>query len=209
MSFQEFASNLFGSRKKTEKKVRNAKDVKQAEKQMSGPFSGTLSNQLDDMSKVDDQEDLERAQELFQQTEGSEIKGSVDPWLAEKKLNKDSRKERRFEDKVIISGEKEAETDDAVLITNDDVSGLNEKQGWFPKSEFDEFESSGPKLSESKEEKAENIMESRSERAQRTDRRNAAPIAEDFEEWKKDPSETDLPGIDTLGSGSDDLDDLF
>ena len=59
-----------------------------------------------------------------------------------------------------------------------------------------------------KREKAEDIMESRSRRARRTDRMHAAPIADSFDEWKADPSHSDLPGVDSLGSG-DSLDDLI
>lgn len=198
MSFQEFASNLFGSRKTAENRFktqegRKAKDIFEDEQMLK-----------------------ENARNSDDFEEDQIVSGSIPGWLADKKLSKTTKKKSTVKDKDIqektaVTGVKEHETDDAVLmsIKKQGTGGSNfAREKWLPKSQFEKFESKGPELGSSKREKAEEIMESRSERAQRTDRRNAAPIADDFEEWKQDPSETDLPGIDTLGSG-DDFDDLF
>lgn len=187
MSFQEFGEKFFD--------------------EINNKQQGKGRNPRKQLEKFDNNSELKQEYQ-----DENQIFGEIPQWLADKKgtqrkssaLHGD--RDLKDDDSRFVGGEKKAETEDAILI---DDSIHQEEDVWIPKSEFDEFESSGPKLSESKEEKAENIMGSRSQRAQRTDRRNAAPIAGSFEEWKSDPSETDLPGIDTLGSGSDDLDDLF
>lgn len=193
MSFQEFATN-FIDELKNKRQGKNINARQGAEKFIS--------------------QNPEAAKELKQEykeiSDEDVTAGFAPQWLTqEKKLTKTEARSSKQNQERFIMGEVEAETDDAILLDDNELSdeSTNADQ-WIPKSQFDEFGSSGPELSSSKREKAEDIMESRSKRAQNTDKRNAAPIAESFEEWKKDPSETDLPGIDTLGSG-DDFDDLF
>jgi len=208
MSFQEFASKLFGGRDELEERVKASRKVKNAD--TGGPFSGPNLEDVVNDETIKKNTQLDRVKEEFSNSKDDEVTGFVPEWLAEKKLNNQSKKEQIIKNKGVVSGNIEAETDDAVMIEDEGfgLSSTDSGTAWIPKSQFDEFDSSGPELSNSKREKAEDIMESRSKRARRTDKRNAAPIADSFEEWKSDPSETDLPGIDTLGSG-DDFDDLF
>jgi len=204
MNFQEFASSLFGGRDEFEEKVIDARQVKKAQKESSGPFSGSLDVSKE---KIRSKEDLQEAKVVFNETSDAEVRGFTEEWLADKKLRRGEVDERSINDKVVIEGDLKKETDDALLLEGDHFSKTTDEQ-FIPKSQFDEFESSAPDLSSSQREKAQDIMESRSERARRKDKRNAAPIAETFDEWKSNPSEKDLPGIDTLGS-SKDFDDLF
>ena|SRR6056297_559430 len=198
MSFQEFAENLFGDRKSVKEKNKN--ELKRANRVFED----------EKMLKQNAKESEEFEEEQI-------ISGSIPGWLADKKLPKTTKKKstvkKNGEERTALTGVKEHETDDAVLLNvkkqgpSSKSTGQFAKEKWIPKSQFEEFQVSDP-LNERQEEKAERIMESRSKRAQRTDRRNAAPIADSFEEWKDDPSETDLPGIDTIGSG-DTLDDIL
>ena len=204
MSFQEFAEELLGGRENLERKKRKSREIERKRANSSGTFFETVSDRDLEITAGDknQKKKFDKTVSAFEKAEEDKKSGFIPQWLAEKKFGKTQARERSLNNKTPLAGRVEHETDGALLIE----SGGD--QEWIPKSQFEEFESSGPDLSQSKREKAEDIMESRSRRARRADRMHAAPIADSFDEWATDPSHSDLPGVDSLGSG-DSLDDLI